>query len=87
MNRPAVNCFPSLRLTAHPLDTDRDKYDMTLDANLRRTQSWSFALQYIEDFTDWRRPMTAIQQVLWDLWMDYIGHPDYVSGSTSVTAR
>ena len=42
------------RLTAHPLDTDRDKYDMTLDANLRRMQSWSAALQYIEDFTEWR---------------------------------
>jgi hypothetical protein len=42
------------RLTAHPLDTDRDKYDMTLDANLRRTRSWSTALQYIEDFTEWR---------------------------------
>jgi len=42
------------RLTAHPLDTDRDKYDMTLDANLRRIQSWSTALQYIEDFENWR---------------------------------
>ena len=42
------------RLTAHPLDTDSDKYDMALDANLRRTQSWSTALQYIEDFTEWR---------------------------------
>mgnify|MGYP006274548939 FL=1 len=35
------------RMTAHPLDTDSDKYDMTLDANLRRTQSWSTTLQYI----------------------------------------
>lgn len=42
------------RLTAHPLDTDRDKYDMTLDANLRRMQSWSAALQYIEDYAAWR---------------------------------
>ncbi len=42
------------RLTAHPLDTDSDKYDMTLDANLRRTQSWSTALQYIEDYAEWR---------------------------------
>ncbi|WP_353635510.1 hypothetical protein ABSL23_15805 (plasmid) [Halobacterium sp. NMX12-1] len=42
------------RLTAHPLDTDRDKYDMTLDANLRRMQSWSAALQYIEDYAEWR---------------------------------
>lgn len=42
------------RLTAHPLDTDRDKYDMTLDANLRRIQSWSTALQYLENFENWR---------------------------------
>jgi hypothetical protein len=42
------------RLTAHPLDTDHDKYDMTLDANLRRMQSWSAALQYVEDFAEWR---------------------------------
>jgi hypothetical protein len=42
------------RLTAHPLDTDGDKYDMTLDANLRRTLSCSTALQYIEDYADWR---------------------------------
>jgi len=42
------------RLTEHPLDTDHDKYDMTLDANLRRIQSWSTALQYIEDYYEWR---------------------------------
>ena len=42
------------RLTAHPLDTGHDNYDMTLDANLRRTQSWSTALQYIEDYHEWR---------------------------------
>jgi hypothetical protein len=42
------------RLTAHPLDTDRDKYDMALDANLRRVQAWSTALQYIDDYTEWR---------------------------------
>jgi len=42
------------RLTAHPLDTGHDKYDMTLDANLRRIQSWSTALQYIEDNHEWR---------------------------------
>ena len=42
------------RLTAHPLATDKDKYDMVLDANLRRIQSWSTALQYIEDFAGWR---------------------------------
>jgi len=41
------------RLTAHPLDTDHDKYDMTLDANLRRIGAWSTALQYIEDFERW----------------------------------
>jgi hypothetical protein len=41
------------RLTAHPLDTGHDKYDMTLDANLRRIQSWSTALQYTEDFENW----------------------------------
>ena len=42
------------RLTAHPLDTDHDKYDMALDANLRRVQAWSTALQYIDDYTEWR---------------------------------
>ena len=42
------------RLTGHPLDTASSKWDMTLDANLRRVQSWSTALQYIEDYTDWR---------------------------------
>ena len=42
------------RLTAHPLDADHDKYDMALDANLRRTQAWSTALQYIEDYHEWR---------------------------------
>jgi hypothetical protein len=42
------------RLTAHSLDTDHDKYDMTLDVNLRRVQSWSVALQYIEDYAEWR---------------------------------
>ncbi len=41
------------RLTAHPLSTDNDKYDMTLDANLRRIKSWSTALQYIEEFENW----------------------------------
>jgi len=42
------------RLTEHPLDTNHDKYDMTLDANLRRIQSWSTALQYLEDYAEWR---------------------------------
>lgn len=40
------------RLEAHPLDTDSDKYDMVLDANLRRIGAWSTALQYIEEFQD-----------------------------------
>ncbi|ADD06339.2 uncharacterized protein Nmag_2784 [Natrialba magadii ATCC 43099] len=38
------------RLTAHPLDTAHDKYDMVLDSNLRRIGAWSTALQSIEDF-------------------------------------
>lgn len=42
------------RLTAHPLDTDSNKYDMVLDANLRRIGAWSTALQYIEDYDTWR---------------------------------
>lgn len=40
------------RLTDHPLDTAHDKYDMVLDANLRRIGAWSTALQYIEDFLE-----------------------------------
>lgn len=40
------------RLEAHPLDADHDKYDMVLDANLRRIGAWSTALQYIEDFRE-----------------------------------
>lgn len=42
------------RLTAHRLNTDDDKWDMALDANLRRIWAWSTALQYLEDFTRWR---------------------------------
>ena len=41
-------------LSAHPLETDADKWAMTLDANLRRIRSWSTALQYLEEFQDWR---------------------------------
>ncbi|WP_415380453.1 hypothetical protein [Halosimplex sp. TS25] len=41
------------RLSAHPLNTAHDKYDMVLDANLRRIRAWSTALQYIEDFENW----------------------------------
>jgi hypothetical protein len=39
-------------LESHPLNTDHDKYDMVLDANLRRIGAWSTALQYIEDFRE-----------------------------------
>jgi len=42
------------RLPTHPLDTADDRFDMTLDAHLRRIRSWSTALQYIEDFQTWR---------------------------------
>lgn len=42
------------RLTDHPLDTDGDKWDMMLDANARRIQSRSVALQWFEDFAEWR---------------------------------
>lgn len=42
------------RLPVHPLDTDGDRFDMVLDAQLRRIWSWSTALQYIEDFAAWR---------------------------------
>jgi hypothetical protein len=41
------------RLTAHPLETGDDTYEMVLDANLRRIRSWSTALQYLEDFEQW----------------------------------
>ena len=40
------------RLYEHPLRTAQDKYDMVLDANLRRIWGWSTALQYIEDFQE-----------------------------------
>jgi len=43
------------RLTEHPpLDTAGDKFDMMLDANLRRIQAWSTALQYLEEYRAWR---------------------------------
>jgi hypothetical protein len=42
------------RLSDHPLRTDRDKWDMILDANCRRIRAWSTALQYLEDFAVWR---------------------------------
>lgn len=37
-------------LSAHPLAVDHDRYDMVLDANLRRIRAWSTALQYLEEF-------------------------------------
>lgn len=42
------------RLTDHPLDTDNSKFEMALDAQLRRIKSWSTALQFIEDYASWR---------------------------------
>jgi hypothetical protein len=42
------------RMPGHPIDTDHNKYDMMLDANLRRIRSWSVALQYVEDYGRWR---------------------------------
>jgi len=41
------------RLESHPLQTDSNRDEMLLDANLRRICSWSTALQYIEDFRRW----------------------------------
>ena len=37
------------QLTSHPLETDQNKFNMVLDANLRRIASWSTALAYLED--------------------------------------
>lgn len=42
------------RLPRHPLDTAGDKFDMTLDAQLRRIRAWSTALQFIDDYGVWR---------------------------------
>jgi len=42
------------RLTYHPLDTVDDRFNMQLDAHLRRIRSWSSALQFIEDYQRWR---------------------------------
>jgi len=42
------------RLGQHPIDVDGDKFAMALDSQLRRIQSWSTALQFIEDFQAWR---------------------------------
>ena len=42
------------RLPAHPINTVDDKFDMTLDAQLRRIRAWSTALQFIEDYAAWR---------------------------------
>lgn len=48
-----TRCWASTwnRLPAHPLDGGEAQYDRVLDANLRRIQSWSTALQYLEEFT------------------------------------
>ncbi|MFC6722086.1 hypothetical protein [Halobacteriaceae bacterium SHR40] len=40
------------RLDSHPLQTNSNREEMMLDANLRRICSWSTALQYIEDFRE-----------------------------------
>lgn len=50
------------RLPAHSLDTDHDKYDMVLDANLRRIGGWSTALQYLEDFERWEATSSKPQR-------------------------
>jgi len=42
------------QLPVHPLQPDRDRFDRVVDANLWRITSWSTALQYLEDVTDWR---------------------------------
>jgi hypothetical protein len=42
------------RLSEHPLDTAADRFDMQLDATLRRIQAWSTALQFIEDYAKYR---------------------------------
>jgi len=42
------------RLTAHPLSTMSNRWEMQLDAHLRRVRSWSTALQFIEDYQRWR---------------------------------
>jgi hypothetical protein len=42
------------QLPVHPLQPDRDRFDRLVDANFRRITSWSTALQYLEDVTDWR---------------------------------
>lgn len=41
-------------LPEHPFDVSADRFDMVLDAQLRRIRSWSTALQYLEDFDTWR---------------------------------
>jgi len=45
------------RLSEHPgvLDVAENRFDMTLDTQLRRIRAWSTALQYIEDYQQWRR--------------------------------
>ncbi|WP_246391705.1 hypothetical protein [Halosimplex pelagicum] len=42
------------RLPEHPGDADGCRAWRVLDAQLRRIRSWSTALQFIEDFLEWR---------------------------------
>ena len=44
------------RLPEHPFDADSGREWRILDAQLRRIQSWSTALQYIEDYCRWFEP-------------------------------
>lgn len=43
-SRPCRSGCRRGNLTTNPLDVARDKYDMVLDANLRRVGAWSTAL-------------------------------------------
>lgn len=42
------------RLPSHPFDVADSRHARTVDAQLRRIQAWSTALQFIEDFRAWR---------------------------------
>jgi len=42
------------RLPSHPFDVADSRHARTCDAQLRRIQAWSTALQFVEDFRDWR---------------------------------
>lgn len=47
-----TRCFADVwaRLQNHPFDVDGDRVWRVVDAQLRRIQSWSVALQFIEEF-------------------------------------